>query len=109
MWRQGPWKYLRYAGYPPQLFNLDDDPEELHNLAQSSPDIVQNLDDRLQSLVDFEEADAQAKSNDRHNYQTWRQPLTPNEYHEAMTNAHQGHWTPADDQHLKTWLSEDLS
>ena len=37
---QGPWKYLRYAGHPPQLFNLDDDPEELHNLAQSSPDIA---------------------------------------------------------------------
>ena len=29
MWRQGPWKYIRYAGYDPQLFNLDDDPEEI--------------------------------------------------------------------------------
>ena len=37
MWRQGPWKYIRYAGYAPQLFNLDDDPEELTNLAQNPP------------------------------------------------------------------------
>ena len=61
MWRQGPWKYLRYAGHPPQLFNLEDDPEELHNLAQSRPHIVQDLDARLESLVDFDAADAQAK------------------------------------------------
>ena len=35
MWRQGPWKYVRYAGYHPQLFNLHDDPEEIHNLVPS--------------------------------------------------------------------------
>ena len=109
MWRQGPWKYVRYAGYPPQLFNLEDDPEEINNLAQSSPDIVQDLDDRLESLVDFEEADAQAKANDRQNFQTWRQSLTPTEYQEAMSSAHQGVWNPADDQHLKSWLSHDPS
>ena len=37
MWRQGPWKYLRYAGYPPQLFNLEDDPEEINDLAPIPP------------------------------------------------------------------------
>ena len=34
MWRQGPWKYIRYAGYDPQLFDLDDDPEETHDLSR---------------------------------------------------------------------------
>ena len=62
MWRQGPWKYIRYAGYAPQLFNLDADPEEIHNLAQSHPHIVQDLDARLESLVDFNHADTQAKA-----------------------------------------------
>ena len=60
-------------------------------------------------LVDFDNADAQAKADDRHNYRAWRQSLTPQEAHEALTNAHQGHWTPDDDQHLKTWLSNNLS
>ena len=106
MWRQGPWKYIRYAGYDPQLFNLDDDPEEIHDLSESHPDIVQDLDARLESLVDFDHADTQAKADDRHNYQTWRQPLTPQEAHQALTNAHQGHWTPDDDQHLNTWLAD---
>ncbi|MDE0132953.1 MAG: sulfatase-like hydrolase/transferase, partial [bacterium] len=106
MWRQGPWKYIRYAGYDPQLFNLDDDPEEMTNLAQSHPHIVQDLDARLESLVDFNQADTQAKTNDRHNYQTWRQPLTPAEIQEALTNSHQGHWTPADDEEVENWLAQ---
>ena len=105
MWRQGPWKYIRYAGYDPQLFNLDD-AEELTNLAQIHPEVVQRLDARLESLVDFDDADHRAKLNDRQNFQTWRQPLTPTEFNEALTNAHQGHWTPADTHHLETWLSE---
>ena len=106
MWCQGPWKYIRYAGYPPQLFNLEDDPEEIQDLAESRPDIVQNLNARLQSLVDFEKADAQAKSNDRHNYQTWRQNLTPSECQESMSNAHQGVWTPGDDKRIEAWLAQ---
>ena len=108
MWRQGPWKYIRYAGYPPQLFNLEDDPEEIDNLAPSRPDIVQNLNARLESLVDFDAADAQAKANDRQNFQTWRQTLTPTEIQQALTQSHQGIWGPEDDQHLETWLSHDL-
>ena len=106
MWRQGPWKYIRYAGYDPQLFNLDNDPEEIRNLAQSHPHIVHDLDARLESLVDFNHADTQAKTNDRHNYQTWRQSLTPQEAQQALTNAHQGHWSTQDDQHLESWLAE---
>ena len=109
MWREGPWKYIRYAGYPPQLFNLDDDPEEIHNLAQSRPDIVHQLNARLESLVDFDQADAQAKANDRHNYQTWRAALTPDEIQNALTNAHQGVWGPNDDQRIETWLAESPS
>ncbi len=106
MWRQGPWKYIRYAGYDPQLFNLEDDPEEITNLAQTHPEVVQRLDARLESLVDFDDADRRAKTDDRHNFQAWRQPLTATEFNEAMTNAHQGHWTPADTHHLETWQSE---
>ena len=71
MWRQGPWKYIRYAGYPPQLFNLEDDPEEIQDLAESRPDIVQNLNARLESLVDFDDADAQAKANDGKRIENW--------------------------------------
>ena len=30
------WKYVYYRGFPPQLFNLRDDPDELHDLGQDS-------------------------------------------------------------------------
>ena len=33
MIRTGPWKYNYYHGYPNQLFNLADDPQEMRNLA----------------------------------------------------------------------------
>jgi len=33
MIRQGPWKLTYYRGYRPQLFNLADDPDEVHDLA----------------------------------------------------------------------------
>ena len=106
MWRQGPWKYVRYAGYHPQLFNLHDDPEEIQRPRRipprhrPKPQHPPGIISRLQR-----NADAQAKANDRHNFQTWRTPLTPTQYQEAMSNAHQGVWGPDDDQRLESWLS----
>lgn len=35
MLRKGPWKLIEYVGFAPELFNLDDDPEETENLAGS--------------------------------------------------------------------------
>ena len=107
MWRQGPWKYIRYAGHPPQLFNLQDDPEEISDLAPSRPDIVQNLNTCLESVVDFNNADARAIADDRRNFLAWRATLTPTQYQEAMSNAHQGIWGANDDQHLESWLTQD--
>ena len=34
MIRRGPWKLVHYEGYRPQLFNLDEDPEEFHDLGE---------------------------------------------------------------------------
>ncbi|WP_421726084.1 sulfatase-like hydrolase/transferase [Bauldia sp.] len=42
MLRQGPWKYIHYANMPAQLFNLDNDPEELDDLA-SDPAYAETL------------------------------------------------------------------
>jgi len=32
--RRGPWKLVHYEGYRPQLFNLEDDPEEFRDLGE---------------------------------------------------------------------------
>ena len=34
--RNGRFKYVHYVKYPPQLFDLENDPDELHNLADDS-------------------------------------------------------------------------
>ena len=36
MIRSGPWKAVYFEGYPMQLFNLDDDPQEVNNLVQDA-------------------------------------------------------------------------
>ncbi|KAL9598415.1 MAG: hypothetical protein Q9219_004505 [cf. Caloplaca sp. 3 TL-2023] len=43
MIRRGPWKYVTCPADPPQLFNLNDDPKELHNLASSQDQAVREV------------------------------------------------------------------
>ena len=52
MIRRGPWKLVRYHGYDaPVLFNLDDDPQELHDRAAdpSCADVRDELDDLVRA------------------------------------------------------------
>ena len=55
MIRKGKWKYIAYPGYPPQLFDLETDPDELDNLAEAKPEIVDKLDKDLREVVDYDE------------------------------------------------------
>ena len=105
MWREGPWKYVRYVGYRPQLFDLEDDPGELVNLADLRPEQVQLLDARLEGLVDFDDADRRAKAADRRDFVEWRSGLTADEYRTAMVDVHRGVWGPDDDAHIEIWLA----
>jgi choline-sulfatase len=54
MVRTGRWKYIEYVGYEPELFDLDTDPNELHNLAgQPAFASVQGAcHDALRNIVD---------------------------------------------------------
>ena len=49
MIRTGDWKLVYYAGYRPQLFNLREDPQELHDLAENPAHAV--LRDQLVARV----------------------------------------------------------
>jgi choline-sulfatase len=63
MLRFGKWKYCHYVAYPPQLFDLDADPEEVVDLAQDArfADVVAEGERRLRAKLDPEEVDARAK------------------------------------------------
>ena len=54
MLRKGRWKYLAYAGYRPQLFDMESDPEELSDVSRERPDVAKRLDADLRSVVDYE-------------------------------------------------------
>jgi len=75
MLRRGPWKYVAYAGYDPQLFNLEKDPDELRNVASDRPEVVQKMDAKLREIVDYETVDAAAKAYDRQHFRRWREKL----------------------------------
>ena len=63
MIRRGPFKYIHYVGYPPQLFNLDEDPEELRDLGDNADfaSTIAELEAVLRSLCDPEDVHRRAK------------------------------------------------
>jgi len=77
MVRHGPWKLVLFgtngkafaSGYTPQLFNVDQDPEELHDMAISQPDVVATLKAMLATEYDYQAVDLRVKRNDRAIYQ----------------------------------------
>ncbi|NWG47212.1 MAG: sulfatase-like hydrolase/transferase [Alphaproteobacteria bacterium] len=65
MLRVGDLKYVHYVGYPPELFDLSSDPEELDNLA-GRPALAEaqaRLEAQLRALLDPEAVDAAAKAD----------------------------------------------
>lgn len=62
MLRIGRWKYHHYVGFPPELFDLDTDPEETRNLAQDPvfAEQLASMEQALKDRLDPDKVDAQA-------------------------------------------------
>ena len=65
MIRVGNFKYIHFAGLPPQLFDLELDPREIRNLAEEPgyAGLVADCAARLRAIVDPDAADAQAHAD----------------------------------------------
>jgi choline-sulfatase len=63
MIRHGRYKYVHYVAYPPQLFDLEADPEELRDLAADPvyKPVLAECCERLYGICDPAEVDARAK------------------------------------------------
>lgn len=65
MVRRGRYKFHYYVGYAPELFDLENDPAEAHDLA-GDPDhaaVVAEMEAELRRIVDPEVADRQARED----------------------------------------------
>jgi choline-sulfatase len=67
MIRKGRFKYVYYAGMPPQLFDLDADPQEARDLGTDPgyTGLVAQCEAELRRVVDPDAADALAKADQR--------------------------------------------
>lgn len=65
MLRKGRWKLIHYVGFEPELFDLQDDPEELNNRAAdpAAADILADLTARLYVICDPVATDALAHAD----------------------------------------------
>jgi choline-sulfatase len=63
--RDGSWKYIHCEIDPPQLFNLEDDPKELTNLANDSAhqDIARSFHDRVKARWGMAKFDAEVRES----------------------------------------------
>lgn len=59
--RQGRWKLIFNCAAPHQLFDLDQDPDELNNLAASQPKVVKRLEAELRRICSPEEENRRAE------------------------------------------------
>ena len=107
MLRRGELKYIAYAGYAPQLFDLGQDPDELHNLAEIRPEDAAAMDAGLRELVDYEAVDRQAKEYDRESFRKWREGLGRDAYLRAMNERiYPGQWTSEQERRVARRLEE---
>jgi len=62
--RNGRWKYIHYAKYPAQLFDLETDPDEITDLAGDAEHavILAECRAKLYAVCDPEEVDRRAKA-----------------------------------------------
>ncbi|SCK35183.1 choline-sulfatase [Variovorax sp. HW608] len=65
MLRKGRWKYHYYVGFRPELFDLQEDPEELHDLAAdpAHAQVLESMRRALFALCDPQAVDRQAKAD----------------------------------------------
>jgi len=120
MLRQGDHKLIVYEGYPSRLFDLADDPQELHDLVDTEPERVAEMEQLLASVVDREETWRTWEEYRRHTFAQFQRQAKrglyldntyslgknpSSDYHQIMNNAFTG-WDGEDEARVNQWLSQ---
>ena len=72
MLRKDRWKYVAFVGYPSQLFDMENDPQELNDLCAERPEIAGQLDTDLRSIVDYEQTHRNWLAYNKEEFRQWR-------------------------------------
>ena len=120
MLRRDQWKYIVYMGYRPQLFNVEEDPQELCDLAGENPEVVRELDARLREIVDYEQTHREWQDYCKNAFREWRRQARrglyidgsyalegnpSSDYWTIMDNAFTG-FDEEDEKKLDAWLAQ---
>jgi len=119
MLRQDQYKYIAYPRFAPQLFDLENDPWEIHNLAEQMPEKCAQMDARLRKIVDYEAFNALVEENDKDCFRVWRdEQKTAGTYEANMAEIFScGEdvkpeqivpWSEADEQQIVSWLESGI-
>lgn len=105
MFRDQTWKYVAYPGMLPQLFNLQQDPDEICNLAEdeSNSNILQRYDQKLRQLIDYEQVNSQVIEEDRLLFAQWKRQVSRQEYEQMMQELAPP-WSVEQQQQVEAWL-----
>ncbi|MCL2832074.1 MAG: sulfatase-like hydrolase/transferase [Treponema sp.] len=105
---QGDWKYIAFAGgYEPLLFNLKDDPWEIHNLAATYPDRTAEMKAALYRISDLDKVGSRVKEYEQDCFRVWRdEQKEAGTYLETMSRIYSG-WDHPEQLVIKPWNNEN--
>merc|ERR1712232_38739 len=98
MIRKGEWKYVvfgqeaPYQNYKPQLFNINEDPLEINDLANepSAKDVVRELDSQLRGIVDYPTVARKLNDENRENVRRWMSSYNKEGWEHLVLAAYEG-------------------
>jgi len=110
MIRKGAWKYVAYGqygpswykAYRPQLFNLEQDPFELHDMSHENNNTARMLDSLLRSVVDYDAVDREVKTEERMLYDRYYKVLPEHQLQSELEAAYKG-FDAGDSAKLQQW------
>ena len=104
MLRKDRWKYVAYPGYQPQLFNLQEDPDEMKNLAVELSGVAVELDRELREMVDYDAVDKKVKEWDKACFRQWKASVSEAEYWDIMRKCYMG-FDNTQEEKIREWIS----
>ena len=108
MIRRGPWKFVTCPEDPPQLFNIDEDPRELRNLATSTDEalkeVFKSFEKEASARWDFKRIHAEVLKSQRSRKLCW----------DALTRGRFQSWDyqprePASEQYVASYGNHPVS